>query len=191
MVYVAPSTVTAGTSPITAAAHNIIVNDIIDLRAVLTNLKSTSLTTTTTVSVTTGGTYYDIPGLSVSITPTANTSKIMIWAQVDAGVNSDDLLAFRLVRDSTAVGVATSASSRIAGSAGEFLGATMNNVATHWATPMQFLDSPATTSAITYKVQGTINGGSKTIYVNRSGNYGDSVNSYRAVSTITVMEIPT
>ena len=30
MAYVTPSTVTAGTSPITAAAHNIIVNDIID-----------------------------------------------------------------------------------------------------------------------------------------------------------------
>jgi hypothetical protein len=115
----------------------------------------------------------------------------MIWAQVDGGVNSDDILALRLVRNSTAIGVATGAGSRLAVSAGGYWMTTIQQSATtHWTTPMQFLDSPATTSAITYKVQGTCNGSGRTIYVNRSATNGDNINSYVAVSTITVMEVP-
>jgi hypothetical protein len=190
MAYATPGTVASG-SVWTAAQVNVLVNDIIDTRAVIVNVKSTSLTTTTTTTVTTGGTHYDISGLSVSITPTSATSKIMIWGQVSVGLAADNILTFRLVRDSTAVGVGTSVSSRIAASAGSYYGAAvMGGLSNQWAVPMQFLDSPATTSAITYKIQTSSNANGQIVYINRSYTDADSIGHFRGVSTITVMEVP-
>jgi len=191
MAYVTPGTVAAG-DVATAAAWNVITNDVIDTRAVLANVKSTSLTTTTTTTVTTAGTFYDISGLSVSITPTSATSKIMIFAQVSAAVGTDAVVSFRLVRDSTAIGVGTgSMGSRIPASAGAYFGATaQSSTLSQWQNPMQFLDSPATTSAITYKIQTSTSGSAVIVYINRASDDSDAVSRFRGVSTITVMEVP-
>jgi len=190
MTYVAPTIRSVGDA-VTAADYNIMANDVIDTRAVLVNLKSTSLTTSTTVTITSGGTYYDISGLSISITPTSATSKIMIWAQVDSALGADNVVAFRLVRDSTAIGVATSVGSRIPASTGAFYGtAVMSSTTGHFPVPIQFLDSPATTSATTYKIQTTSNASSQIVYINRSKDDIDSGGQFRGVSTITVMEVP-
>ena len=51
-----------------------------------------------------------------------------------------------------------------------------------------WLDSPATTSATTYKVQFTANG-TYTAYINRTAADGNTAAYARGVSTITVMEI--
>ena len=191
MAYVTPGTVAAG-DVATAAAWNVLTNDVIDTRAVLVNLKSTSLTTTTTTTVTTGGTYYDISGLSVSITPTSATSKIMIFAQVSASLGADNIVTFRLVRDSIAIGVGTgSTGSRLPASGGAYFGtAAMATASSQWQNPMQFLDSPATTSATTYKIQVSSNTNGQIVYINRSSADFDSIGQFRGVSTITVMEVP-
>ena len=55
MAYVTPSTVTAGTSPITAAAHNIIVNDVIAHQASLVRLAYQTRATDYTISATSFG----------------------------------------------------------------------------------------------------------------------------------------
>lgn len=52
MAYVTPSTVTAGTSPVTAAAQNILVNDIIAIYESIKRVAFTSTTTTYTVNQT-------------------------------------------------------------------------------------------------------------------------------------------
>ena len=54
--------------------------------------------------------------------------------------------------------------------------------------PIHFLDSPSTTSSITYKVQYSNEEGA-TIHVNRTGNDTDASKYPRAISTITVMEV--
>ena len=51
----------------------------------------------------------------------------------------------------------------------------------------QLLDSPSSTSALTYKVQARSKGG--TWYINRSVNDTDDVDIGRASSTLTLMEI--
>ena len=55
--------------------------------------------------------------------------------------------------------------------------------------PLAFtvLDSPATTSAITYKVQATRGADTQTVYLN--GNQGGDAYSGNTASTITVMEV--
>jgi hypothetical protein len=52
-----------------------------------------------------------------------------------------------------------------------------------------FLDSPATTSATTYKIQIRNESGSGLVYINRSENDSDSAAGGRYISTITAMEV--
>jgi hypothetical protein len=53
---------------------------------------------------------------------------------------------------------------------------------------MEFLDSPATTSATTYKLQVLVNA-SGTGYLNRTQGDSNAVSTLRTASTITVMEV--
>lgn len=143
---------------------------------------STSKTDTFTSSSTT---YADITGLSVSITPTAATSKVLVIAQIsgsmDTGVAS---LFFRMMRDSTAINIGDASGSRQRASIGF-----SNTIASEVVSgTTSFLDSPATTSATTYKIQG-VNSSAGTFYINRSKTDSDTVNFPRPASSITVMEI--
>jgi hypothetical protein len=142
--------------------------------------------TDTTTTTATGSSWADISGLSVTITPAATTSKILVSYTVVVGAASGywgyNLL---LVRDSTGIFLGDAASSRVRASASD--AATITNQPA--VTSGQFLDSPSTTSATVYKMQWTGEGGSSTWYLNRSSVDGDIVGAARNASSITVMEI--
>ena len=53
---------------------------------------------------------------------------------------------------------------------------------------MTFLDSPSTTSALTYKVQGRLDANG-VLYINRTGQDANADYGSRGISTLTVMEI--
>jgi hypothetical protein len=149
-------------------------------------LQVVSATKTDTFS-TSSATYVDITGLELSITPTSATSKILISAYVSIS-NSANQGAFIVIdRNGTIVTQGDADGSRMQAAAmgtgsGNSLGYIMNSP------NIFFLDSPASTSALTYKVQ--INrGGSGTAFVNRTGADNNNTSYGRVVSTITVMEI--
>jgi len=54
---------------------------------------------------------------------------------------------------------------------------------------IHFLDSPSTTSSITYKIQGGVLQSSGTFQLNSSGGDADQTYITRSASTITVMEV--
>jgi hypothetical protein len=113
-------------------------------------------------------TYYDITGLSLSITPTSATSKILILANVQGGQYPNGYNAFlRINRDGSAIGVGVNGSylSTSGASWRTVDGSELSTV------PLKYLDSPATTSAVTYKIQ-LCNSGGSTYYstVNRCYN---------------------
>ena len=123
----------------------------------------------------------DISGLSLSITPKFSTSKFLIQMHIGcSGTTGNAANAFRIYRDSTNI-------TATAGGGDSRHGATVfynsNNTAMGNPTSMQVLDSPATTSAITYKVTGFTNAG--TLWINRLP--GDS--TWNTISTLTVMEV--
>lgn len=132
--------------------------------------------------------FTDITGLSVSITPTSATSKVLVTAQVttsnDSGAGST-YVSLRFVRDATAVGVGDTAGSRIRATS------QIQTVATGTAQSgmLHFYDSPATTSATTYKIQLYNQNTGVPSYINRSSTDSDSAVYARTTSTITVMEI--
>lgn len=146
-------------------------------------VKSTTKTDTFTMSSTT---YADVTGLSVSITPTSASNKIYIVASVnfngDAGVNGS---AAQLVRNSTPIGISDAAGSRAQATSGGVQGADDDYPG---SSSLTFLDSPATTSATTYKVQ-VKSSAAGTTYVNRGLADTNAVQTFRYVSTITVMEV--
>jgi len=130
----------------------------------------------------------DVTGLSVAITPSSSSNKILVLVQIGVvGANSGT--GVRIVRDSTNILMPTSYSSRSAHSVtGEYVTASSPDTYGVASVPVIFLDSPSTTSATTYKVQsGTLQ--TATVYVNMTRYDLDNGNASRATSTITVMEI--
>jgi hypothetical protein len=129
----------------------------------------------------------DITGLSVSITPSSASNKILVLTVVNYTTTGAASNGYRLVRNSTPISIADAAGSRPLFSGMNADG----NINTSWimSSSTNYLDSPATTSAITYKVQafGTYSG---TMYVNfQSANRDNPQYDARSVSSITVMEI--
>lgn len=125
--------------------------------------------TQSTQYTTTSSTYSDI-GLSASITPKFSSSKIMVFVTVDGTYTdgaANSVINIQLLRNSTSLI--------------EF-GAAGNSVTTGHISGtcgVTFLDSPATTSSVTYKAQ------QKNKYA--AGTVG--VNTYQGSSSITLMEI--
>jgi len=133
--------------------------------------------------------FTDITGLSVTITPTLNTSKILVSYSVSGAsteATSSSMAAVRLMRGSTVIGVANSAGLQQLATGGISTRLTGSQYMTITAAG-DFLDSPATTSATTYKIQGYVGGG--TFFINQIEDDASNASIYRTISTITVMEI--
>ena len=126
--------------------------------------------------------FVDISGLSVSITPSATSSKVLIFFSVTVNGNNAGS-SLRIARDSTAICVGDAAGSRIQSTVSTSLGSG-DDARSHSG---NFLDSPSTTSATTYKMQWRSNG--NTDHMNRSNTDLDTTDYSRPTSTITVMEI--
>jgi len=129
--------------------------------------------TYSSVTTTSSDTFAD-SGLTVSITPTSATNKILAFVSVNgiykAGV--DCALKTQLVRNSTAISYIDAmtpytGNSNTAGGTASF----------------NYLDSPATTSSTTYKLQIASSNTGRSVQIN---NYPNGLGS---VSAITVMEI--
>lgn len=146
-------------------------------------LQVVSTTKTDTFS-TTSGTFVDVTGLSVNITPAVATSKILVIASFMRGVSGDAFTWFNLVRDSTSIAIGDAAGSRKRTSDSLYAGSGAQHMLRGNIT---HVDSPNTTSQVTYKVQTATEAG--TVYVNRTGSDSDAAAQPRMVSSITAIEI--
>jgi hypothetical protein len=133
-----------------------------------------------TTSTTTTGSFVDITGMSVSITPSSASNKVLVMFSITtSNSTADQNDCIQLVRDSTNIASGTGA-----GTVNCTLFMRENSNASVQTGSMTFLDSPATTSAVTYKLQWRAQSGG-TLYLNRRGINTDLI----TFSTITVMEI--
>lgn len=148
-------------------------------------LQVQSTTVTGQPYVASGGltTFVDISGMSVTITPRSASSRIMVQVFANIGPNTSDDTSFQLVRNGTNIATGTGATYnhtlyfRGDNQSGAYL--------TLWLFPVHinFLDSPSTTSAVTYQLRGgsRING----FYLNRRA----SDTAFSTVSTMTAWEV--
>lgn len=139
--------------------------------------------------------YVDL--MSVNITPSSSSSKILINVVVAYGSTTNGYAAGRVLRvvgaTDTALRVGDSyfTENRFDEASFALQGNSSNDTYKVWNTAFNYLDSPATTSQITYKVQGRADASysSRAMYFNRSEtNPGDGYNP-PPWSTITVTEI--
>ena len=150
--------------------------------AVLQVLSTTKTDTFTWASTTLA----DITGFTRAITPAATANKVLIKVDLQCSFNgaTGTTANFQLFRDTTAIcqGDAAGSRSRYSASIGAHSADEIDGVS------FKFLDSPSTTSAVTYKVQ--VNGSSAANgYINRSATDTDSAAFSRTVSTITCFEV--
>ena len=133
----------------------------------------------------TSSTFADIPNLSAVITPSSTSNKILVMVSLYGGATSN--CSVRLMRGSTPIAVNTNSptGSRRVSSAGDLYSNSQNTGSTISIT---FLDSPATTSSTTYKMQYLVLAGYQLCL---NSNYNDVDANYvtRGISTITLMEI--
>jgi len=151
---------------------------------------STTKTDTFSSALASGGDSVPITGLSASITPSSTSSKILVNVTVTGATSNSNIygsLAFRVMRGATRLAPAD-VSNRP--------GVTTANVqqttygVSIGSITLEQLDSPSTTSSITYSVEAVnATAGAATVYVNRSGTDGDTADSFRAYSTITLIEV--
>ena len=154
-------------------------------------LQVKSITKTDPSSLVSGSTdaFADISGMSISITPSSASNKILVMFTANVGQSTTASIHVRLMRDSTAIYVGDASSSRTQSSASIRSSSSPYSLETGNATGTH-LDSPATTSSVTYKLQGTLGSSySGTLYLNRSGGDSNANFGARLASSITVMEI--
>ena len=131
--------------------------------------------------------FTDITGLSATITPKFSTSKILI--SYTLAVSGNGYPMFKLLRGSTDIFVGDAASNRVRCLFGGYVGGGQISSMT---IPVSgnFLDSPSTTSATTYKFQtGVIHATGYTTYINRSQSDTDFNYHARTASSIILMEV--
>ena len=149
-----------------------------------------SVTKTDTFS-TTSTSLVDVPGLSVTITPTRSDSKILIMVSIAMGAATANFAYGCLIRgSSTRIFVGDTRGNRANMSLMSYDG---DNSGICNLQSFTHMDAPATTSAVTYKMQVRC-ATSGTTTVNRSQrdtNGGGGADSYdtNQASSITVMEV--
>ena len=127
--------------------------------------------------------------LQPSITPSSSSNKILVMVTLSVGYTSNgtgDSMGFLLKRDSTAIarGDADGSRTRLT---------TANNFSSSYQLEnlsMSFLDSPSSSSSLTYGIN-LFNGSGSTFacYLNRDNRNTDANYTTRGMSSITLMEI--
>lgn len=131
---------------------------------------------------TTSSTFVDVTDLTLTITPATATNKVLLFINLAGSttdVSNTGNAGYRILRDSTAIGLGTG------GSSFQFSGVLGTRLLGDYAMQQPsatVLDSPATTSAVTYKIQARTEGG--TVYVNQQ-----RVTENGMISTLTLMEV--
>jgi hypothetical protein len=139
-----------------------------------------------------GAQWVTIPGLSASITPISTSSKILVLLDIKFIGNTDASVSrLRMMRDSTPIYIGDAAGSRPRTSGAQNYNTNAGSGGFNvLASGGVFLDSPSTTSSITYTAQLGGDNNVVVIYVNRTeSDRDDSYYDSRTASSITLMEI--
>ncbi len=129
-----------------------------------------------------------VTGLTVAITPSASNSKVLLIINGAFGFSSTGAISMGVFRDTTQIDLGDAASNRGRTSKGMVYNGEPQYMA---MISTIHLDSPSTTSQITYGVKlGHTSGSSKTMYYNRDYSYTDSAFRYpTSSSNIIAIEI--
>ena len=151
---------------------------------------------TDTASVT-NATFVDISGLSITITPSSSSNKILFRGYVACSSEGNTTIAVKIFRGSTEIGKSTADSTAANNSTATAAGLNVSSITSSVNSQMhqlqfEVLYSPNTTSAVTYKVQfaeiSLYQYASVIVYVNRT-YFTPSASLHGVISSVTAMEV--
>ena len=155
------------------------------IRAAVVQVKQAKKTDTSSIAASTS--WADVPGISYAFTPGNASNHVLVKPVVNYSCDAADAPQFRLVRGSTAIGVGDAAGSRTQVTAGMFIigpnGVQAGQVVAEW------LDEAPGAGPFTYKLQCRFASSTGNIYINRTVNDSNAAADFRAVSTLTLMEV--
>ena len=134
---------------------------------------------------TTSATFTDLTGMSVNITPSSASNKVLVLVTTNSSSSGGYNTMFQLVRDSTDI------------FQGDVGGASQSRASMQTRDPdtnasnsanFNFLDSPSTTSQVTYKIQIMAQSGGTSV-VNRTSDDSNTQAIARIASSIIAMEV--
>ena len=140
-------------------------------------------TVKTDTTSSTSTTYADITGMSQAITPVASSSKVLIQVTLNLSVATGSGINVLLLNGSSGISLGDAASARSRSSG---VWQPQTNI-TQWNFHLSYVDSPSTTSAVTYKMQWLCI--SDTMYLNRTVTDTDAAFFGRCASNIICSEI--
>lgn len=143
--------------------------------------------TLTSTATTTSNTFVD-SGLTVTITPTSTTSRILLLVNLSVGQAATGIPRFIIVRTNASgayVYIGDAASSRVSGSGGDDSVSVVNVGSVN----MMYVDSPASAVSNEYKIQFCTTAAAGAIYLNRSSTDTNTADFIRTPSSIIAMEI--
>jgi len=126
--------------------------------------------------------------LTQAITPSATSSKVLVQFHVTvSSASTMNRLAAVITRNGTAVGVSDSTGDN---KTENTVCIAANNSSDPYTLCGNFLDSPSSTSAVTYGIKiRTGTSSTITIYFNRQGSESNNIYIMRGTSTLTCMEV--
>ena len=131
--------------------------------------------------------WIDIPGLTATITPSSASNKILVICHISGLNNSSTGSGTTLARNGSHIGLPQDGYGNRQNIMGNEFYRSRNDI--FQTTAYSFLDSPATTSAVTYKVR--LNPRGNSAYINRSAADNNDSDFSRGTSDMLLMEIST
>jgi len=128
------------------------------------------------------GSFTDTPFGTLTITPSSTSSRILLSTTFGYGIAGGTTCFFRFTKNGTVVGGSGDTYNGSFGNGGS------SNDAWRESVSFQYLDSPATTSALSYKIQFLPYDTTRTVYWNDTPS-GSGVDDATGVTTFTAMEI--
>ena len=142
-------------------------------------------TTKTDTTSSNSSSFANMSGMAVTITPSSASNKIYLSGYFCLGINDSRFRIYLKISGGNCSNYIGDAGTGI--ECANIVRLDTNNHANHQqSATLMFLDSPSTTSAITYQVQWAVQS-SQTAYLNR--DYADDADRGNTASTFTAMEV--
>jgi len=147
-------------------------------------------TLTSAFSSSTKAAWVSVTGLSATITPVSTSSRILVMVQLSTGDGGNNYArTWAVARNGTLINQSTVGTGYVQGSfSSSLIGSSSGSNNAIQTVPFTYLDSPASTSALTYQVQfNAYTASVTTTNVNRS--YAGGATDSNCTSNIILMEI--
>ncbi len=119
-----------------------------------------------------------------TITPSSSSSKVLVLVSLNVSAATSNAVFVRLTKSSSILLQGDAASNRTRVTSNAYA----NQPSQMLASTVNYLDSPASTSALTYEIE-IASSGSGAVYLNRSATDTDSAAFARAASTMLLLEV--